>query len=90
LGLNILGLLWTEVSFPTPISQACQRCSRQTECTHIQVVFGAYEEWYFLLLHLGQRISSYGGTIASERFDVVTGTKFTGRFCNDVAVVIVS
>jgi len=31
------------------------------------------------LLHLGQRISSYGGTIASERLDVVTGTKFTGR-----------
>jgi hypothetical protein len=43
----------------------------------------------FLLLHLGQRISSYGGTIASERLDVVTGTKFTGRICNDVAAVIV-
>jgi hypothetical protein len=40
------------------------------------------------LLHLGQRISSYGGTIASERLDVVTGTKFTARICNDVAAVI--
>jgi len=40
----------------------------------------------FLLLHQGQRISSYGGTIASERLDVVT--KFTGRICNDVAAVI--
>jgi hypothetical protein len=40
----------------------------------------------FLLLHQGQRISSYGGTIASERLDVVT--KFTGTICNDVAAVI--